>query len=121
MAEWSRQTWRTPAYFILDPETEKFEAFALDVSQRAYVPLEPNPDGDFAVAPLGLSIGLRPTRYRHYERAFVRWIDAGGKPLPTGQERAELERERADREHARVKELEEGLRALEAKTAGRDS
>jgi Uma2 family endonuclease len=82
------QIWRTPVYFIFDPDTEKLEGFALDAARRAYVPLGPNQNGDFAVAPLGLSIGLRATRYRDYERAFVRWIDAEGNPLPTAQGRA---------------------------------
>jgi Uma2 family endonuclease len=99
------QIWRTPAYFIFDPESEKLEGFALDTARRVYVLLVADPSGDFPVGPLGLRIGLRPTRYREHERRFVRWIDDEGKALPTAQERAERERERADA-------LERELRAL---------
>jgi Uma2 family endonuclease len=94
------RVWRTPAYFIFDPETEKLEGFRLDTDRREYTALTPNADGDLPVAPLGLSLGLRRTRYRDHDRLFVRWLDAKGAPLPTAQERvAELEQ--------RVRELEE--------------
>jgi Uma2 family endonuclease len=106
------QIWRTPAYFIFDPETEKLDGFALDAARRTYVALAPGPNGDFPVTPLGLSIGLRPTRYRDHDRLFVRWIDAEGRALPTAQERAERERKR-------VQELEAELRELRAKAERR--
>ena len=83
------QIWRTPAYFIFDPESEKLEGFALDTARRTYVALVADANGDFPVGPLGLGIGLRPTRYREHERRFVRWIDADGKALPIAQERAD--------------------------------
>jgi hypothetical protein len=62
------------------------------------------------VAPLGLALGLRPTRYRDYDEPFVRWIDERGEPLLTAGERLERERARADEAFARVKELEALLR-----------
>jgi Uma2 family endonuclease len=96
------QIWRTPAYFIFDPESEKLDGFALDTARRAYVPLAVDANGDFVVGPLGLHIGLRPTRYREHDRRFVRWIDAEGKALPTAQERAEREREPAEHERERA-------------------
>lgn len=99
------QIWRTPVYVIFDPESEKLDVFELDTARRVYVPLAADPSGDFPVRPLGLCIGLRPTRYREHERRFVRWIDSEGRALPTAQERAERERERADA-------LEGELRAL---------
>jgi hypothetical protein len=93
------RVWRTPAYFIFDPESEKLEGFRLDTDRREYTALTPNANGDLVVAPLGLSLGLRRTRYRDHDRLFVRWIDANGEPLPTAQERVvELER--------RLRELE---------------
>jgi Uma2 family endonuclease len=125
--------WRTAAYFIFDPDSEKLDGFVLDTARRAYVPLTPNEYGDLPVAPLGLSLGLRPTSYRDYQRAFVRWIGPDGNPLPSALERAEQERNRAEqernraerdgelaareleRERDRVRELEERLRALAGK------
>ena len=101
--------WRTPAYFIFDPDTLRLEGYRLDQARRAYVPLEPDARGDLPVAPLGLHLGLRPTRFRNYEQPFVRWIDEHGEPLPVGSERADeadahadAERARADEAHARA-------------------
>jgi Uma2 family endonuclease len=116
------QIWRTSAYFIFEPDSEKLEAYRLDQTGRRYTPIEVDERGDFDVAALGLKLGLRQTSYRHFERRFVRWLDAGGRPLPTAQERAEAERDRAEaeraraeRERARADELEARLRALEDK------
>jgi Uma2 family endonuclease len=102
------RVWRTPAYFIFDPETDKLEGFRLDTDRREYVALTPNATGDLPVAPLGLSLGLRHTRYRDYDRLFVRWIDGYGEPLPIAQELVAKER-------ARVAELERRLRELEGR------
>jgi Uma2 family endonuclease len=107
------QIWRTPAYFIFDPESEKLDGFVLDTARRVYVPLAAEPNGDFPVGPLDLRIGLRPTRYREHDRRFVRWIDTDGKVLPTAQERAERERERAERERERAERERERADALE--------
>ncbi len=120
------RVWRTPAYFIFDPETSRLEGFRLDAAERQYLPLEPDERGDFEVAPLGLKLGLRATAYRQYERRFVRWLGSDGVPLPTAQERAEHERARAEHERARAEheraradELEARLRLLEGE--GKDS
>jgi len=102
------RVWRTPAYFIFDPETEQLEGYRLDGDRREYVALAPDEKGDLAVLPLGLSLGLRRTKYRDYDRLFVRWIDSQGNPLPTAQERA-------SRAEARAEELEARLRALESR------
>jgi Uma2 family endonuclease len=96
------QIWRTSAYFVFDPETGVLDGYRLDQARRRYVPIAPDERGDFDVAVLGLKLGLRPTRYRHYEMPFVRWLDENGVPLPTAQERAEAERARAEAERARA-------------------
>jgi hypothetical protein len=129
------QIWRTSAYFIFDPATEKLEGYRLDSEQRRYVSIEPDAAGDFEVAALGLKLGLRQTSYRFYEQRFVRWLTREGVPLPTPSERAEAERvraeaeraraeaeraraeaerARAEAERARAEELEARLKALEA-------
>ena len=123
------QIWRTSAYFIFDPDTERLEGFRRDDSGRRYVPLQADENGDFEVAALGLKLGLRPTAYRRLERRFVRWLDSSGHVLPTAQERADAERTRADAERTRADaertrteaertradELQAKLRALESK------
>lgn len=100
------QVWRTPAYFIFDPKTERLEGFELDPGRRTYVPVEPDARGDLPVAPLGLALGLRHTSYRQYDQPFVRWVDLAGDPLPTPRERAEQARERAEQAERRVEQLE---------------
>ena len=123
------QIWRTSAYFIFDPDTERLEGFRLDSSGRRYVAIEADANGDFDVAALGLKLGLRQTSYRQYQQRFVRWLSPDGAALPTAQERADAEcsradaersradaeRSRADAERSRADELEAKLRALEAK------
>jgi hypothetical protein len=69
--------------------------------------IEPNARGDPPVAPLGLALGLRRTRYRDLDRRFLRWLDEHGEPLPIPSERseqahAEAERARAEAERARA-------------------
>jgi Uma2 family endonuclease len=111
------QVWRTPAYFIFDPETERLEGFQLDLARRQYVPLEPDERGDLPALPLGLKLGLRPTAYRDYERRFVRWIDSDGNVIPSAQERIEQERFRAEAERARAEAALERVKELERQLA----
>ena len=124
------QVWRTPAYFIFDPDTEKLEGYRLDSDKRQYLRIEPDARGDLEVGALGLKLGLRETSYRQYTQRFVRWLTPDGVPLPTPQERAEAERARAEAERARAEAeraraeaeraradaLEARLRALETKS-----
>jgi Uma2 family endonuclease len=100
------RVWRTPAYFIFDPETSELEAYRLDVDHLEYVPITPDARGDFPVPGLGLSMGLRWSNYRDWDRLYMRWIDADGNPLLIGDERADHERKRADDLAKRVRELE---------------
>jgi Uma2 family endonuclease len=109
------QIWRTSAYFIFDPDKEELLGFRLDPDRREYFPIEPDASGDLAVPALGLKLGLRPTDFRHHERRFVRWIDARGRVLPLGRERADEERARADEERERAERAESRRRELEEK------
>jgi Uma2 family endonuclease len=113
------KVWRCPAYFVFDPETERLDGFALDAARRRYVPLEPDERGDLPVLPLRLGLGLRPTRYRDYDRPFVRWLDADGNPLPTALERAERERVRADEQRARAEAALRRVEELERRLNGK--
>lgn len=107
--------WRTAAYFIYDPDREQLWGYRLDPDRREYVPLEPDEAGDLPVHPMGLKLGLRHTRFRHYEQRFVRWIDETGRVLPTGYERADQERARAEQERARAEAAEARVKELEAR------
>ena len=112
--------WRCPEYFIFDPETEKLHACRLDVGQRSYVPAEPDARGDFSVAGMHLSLGLRPGKLSVYEGNFLRWIDATGQPLPTAREQRDHERQRAESERQRAEDAERRLRELEAERNSRE-
>jgi Uma2 family endonuclease len=130
--------WRTPAYFIFDPETDRFDGYRLDVDRLVYAPLALDERGDFDVAPMKLKLGLRQTQYRDHERLFVRWLDLGGEPLPLPHEltlsarqserralaraekeqrRAEAERQRAERAQAERDQALTRVRELEAELA----
>ena len=61
----------------------------------------------------GVELGLRlwEGRYEDHENTWLRWTDATGTPISTGAERADQERQRAER-------LAEQLRSLGAEPAG---
>jgi Uma2 family endonuclease len=99
------QIWRTSAYFIFDPDTERLDGYQLDPVARRYQPIVPDERGDLDVAVLGLKLGLRRTSYRSYDQPFVRWLFLDGRPLPSSQERAEA--------------LEARLREVESKPASK--
>ena len=58
---------------------------------------------------VGLGLRLWTGRFEDLEATWLRWCDAGGRLLPTGTERAEQERLRAEAEHGRAEQ--ERLRA----------
>lgn len=115
--------WRTPYYFIFDPETDQLEGYRLDVDRLAYAPAPVDERGDYSVTLMNLKLGLRQSEYRDWRRWFVRWLDPQGNPLPMPHElargehqraeaehqRAEAERQRAEQALARVRELEAQL------------
>lgn len=114
------RVWRAPAYFIFDPDTHVLEGYRLSGEGRDYVPIEPNGRGDLPVAPLGLALGLRQTKFRDFDELFARWIGNGGEPLPTGVERAERLLAQADEQRARAEEALARVRALEARHGRQD-
>lgn len=111
------RVWKVATYVLYDPFSHALEGFALGPRGR-FVPLEKDERGDLPVEPLGLTLGLRPGDVREEKGPFLRWIERG-VTLPSGDERAETERRRADDEHrlraraeARIAELEAQLAAL---------
>ena len=84
-----------------------------------YVPLQADARGDLHSQVLGLSLTRWQGVYRGAEAIWLRWKDADGRLLPTGEELAasaewragEAER-RADQEHQRAERLAARLRAL---------
>ena len=68
-----------------------------------YQPMTPDADGRFAIPPLGVSLGIWRGLYydEGSEMDWLRWWDRDGNLLPTGDERATMERDRAERAEAR--------------------
>ncbi len=96
-------------YFVFDPEGKYLHSPLLGFRtvRGKSVPIKPNPDGSLTSKELGLR--MIP------EGAMLRLIDIKtGKPIPTREERAELEKRRADQaelEHLRAEAEKERMRA----------
>ncbi|HVY47086.1 MAG TPA: Uma2 family endonuclease [Minicystis sp.] len=75
--------------YLFDPMPGAFEGYALDAAAHAYRRRDADADGRVASPATGLT-------------PWLRWIDAEGRPLPTGAERADEEKARADQEKARA-------------------
>jgi Uma2 family endonuclease len=111
------QLLRVSFSYLFDPLTGVLEGYELDHRLRAYTPLDPLPGGDFPCPVLGLSLGVRQGRYRNIEAGWLRWLDAGGRPLPTDEEiageqtRLREESERCLAEQTKLREESERRRA----------
>jgi len=76
-----------------------------------YQLLTANERGHYPITPLGLELGIWQGQYQNLELPWLRWWDAQGNLLLTGQERAEQERQRAEQAELRAQRLAEQLRA----------
>lgn len=100
-----------PYYVVFDPlcqiQPERVQAYVLHLPQRIYTPIDTTRfDG------VGLGLTLWTGEYEGRDDQWLRWQDADGQLIPTGQERvAEAERE-IERERQRSDRLAAQLRAL---------
>src|SRR5207244_1154321 len=98
-----------PLYVLFDPQEllghGVLRAFGLH--RGRYQPAEP---GWFPEVGLGLRLwtGL----YAAHQQTWLRWCERDGRVIPTGAERAEEERRRADEAQEKVRRLAAQLRAL---------
>src|SRR4028118_1643861 len=76
-----------------------------------YQLLTANERGHYPITPLGLELGIWQGQYQNLELPWLRWWDAQGNLLLTGQVRAEQERQRAEQAELRAQRLAEQLRA----------
>lgn len=111
------QAIRVPYYGIYEVEKAQVEVYHL--VDTAYQPMTPNDRGHYPIAPLGVELGIWQGRYQNVELPWLRWWDADGQLLPTGDERAELEqqevmreRQRTEQERQKRQQLVEKLRSL---------
>ncbi|HAX85892.1 MAG TPA: hypothetical protein DCY91_06370 [Cyanobacteria bacterium UBA11370] len=90
-----QDTFRTPDYFWFDPYTLEFAGFHL--VDGKYQRLIPNSQGHLWSQQLGLFVGI------HQEQ--LRFFTSAGELVPTPEEVAQRETERADRLAAKLREL----------------
>ena len=94
-----------PYYVIFDPE-DYLDGGVLRVFElrgRRYVAMrEP-----YYFEDLGVGVRLWTGQFEGVERTWLRWCDRDGNVIPTGEERAVIERQRAEREKERAEREKE--------------
>lgn len=93
---------RTPDYFWFDPHSLEFEGFHL--VDGAYQPIEPTPEGWRWSQQLELYLGI--------DQEQLRFFTADGQLVPTPEESATAEKQRAEAERQRNQKLMAKLREL---------
>ena len=68
-----------------------------------YQLLAANERGHYSITRLGVELGLWQGEYQNAQLPWLRWWDLQGNLLLTGEERAEQERQRADRLTAQLR------------------
>src|SRR5208282_1759662 len=81
-------------YVIYDPDgllgPDVLRAYRLDALRFRKM------DEPVSFPDVGLGLRLWEGRYEGLDATWLRWVDAEGAPVPTGQERAESERQLAE-------------------------
>jgi len=94
------RVFRTPEYFLYDPQTEGLEGFRL--FDGAYQPLKPDAQGRLWSRELGLWLGRWQGRREEFDATWLRLYDSDGRLIPTPEE---AERQRAEAAEAEVARL----------------
>ena len=85
---------RMPYYGIYEINNGKLEVYHL--VDGFYQMQGANERGHYPIAPLGIELGLWQGSYLNQTQLWLRWWDEQGNLLLIGDERAELERQRAE-------------------------
>lgn len=111
------QAIRLPFYGIYEVKKASVEVYQL--VQSHYELISANERGHYAIAPMGVELGIWQGRYEEMELPWLRWWDSEGNLLLTGEERSQLlasqlEQERQQKEAAqrRAEQLAERLRQM---------
>ncbi len=86
---------RIPYYGIYEINNGKLEVYTHQ--NGYYQKMSPNEREHYPVSPLGIELGLWQGRYQNQDQLWLRWWDDKGNLLLIGDERAEQERQRAER------------------------
>ncbi len=87
---------RIPFYGIYEINSGRLEVYSLN--NGSYQLLLPNDRGHYAIAPIGVELGLWQGSYQNQTLLWLRWWDSDGNLLLTGTERAAVEQQRANTE-----------------------
>ncbi len=96
------QVIRPPYYAIYEVKKSQVEVFQL-IGGR-YIKMLPNPYQRFPVPEMEMELGIWRGVYQNVFLPWLRWWDADGNLLMTGDERAEQERIRAEQEWSRAEQ-----------------
>lgn len=97
-------------YAIYTPEPARLDVF--HSLNNGYQSIEPNERGHYPIPALGVELGLWRGTYRNMHLTWLRWWSADGELLPTSEELATQETQRAEQEAQRAARLAAKLRAL---------
>ena len=100
---------RIPYYGIYEINSGRLEVYRL--IDGYYQLLELNERGHFAIAHLGVELGLWQGNYQNQTMLWLRWWDEEGNLLLIGDERAQLERLRGEQQRERAESAEQARQA----------
>ncbi|RUR80790.1 Uma2 family endonuclease [Chlorogloeopsis fritschii PCC 9212] len=86
------QAIRVPYYAIYEVEKARVEVYHL--VDNTYQLMTPNEREHYLIKPMGVELGIWQGVYQNAELPWLRWWDAQGNLLLTGEERAEVERQK---------------------------
>ncbi|HEY7214488.1 MAG TPA: Uma2 family endonuclease [Thermoanaerobaculia bacterium] len=98
----------TAEYFLYEPESRSLEGFRL--SGRSYRPMPLDEEGRLWSEQLGVFVGLWHGTVERRKDWWVRLFRPDGSLVPTAEEQAETERQRADAAESRLRDVLEKQR-----------
>jgi Uma2 family endonuclease len=104
------QAVRIPFYVIYEVKKASVEVYEL-VAQ-SYQLVSPNSRGHYPIMPLGVELGIWQGKIDNQTLPWLRWWDSNGDLLLTGEERADIEKQRADSLEMRGDRLAAKLREM---------
>ncbi|MDM8519827.1 Uma2 family endonuclease [Anaerolineales bacterium HSG6] len=97
------QVIRPAFYGIYEVNLERVDLYHLINGKYRLLPA--NKHGHYPIAPLGVALGIWSGEYQNMTLPWLRWWDLEGNLLPLDADRAEQERQRAERLSAQLRAL----------------
>jgi Uma2 family endonuclease len=101
---------KVPYYVIFDPGNSNLEVYRLNESE-GYQLESPNEEGRYWIPSMNLFLGVWEGTRENRTGSWLRWWNEGGESLLWGWELAQQERQRAEIERERAERLAARLRA----------